>query len=279
MPLLRAVHLLAILVTVGALGPSRGLTQEPAGLAARALADSRFTWIRRDTAGVRVYFAAESYAARHRDSLVTRVPAALDHARRLLGTQAPDGALDVFFVESRDDMAQLIGVRATGFAHRAARAVFLVTNPAWRAFERHEVMHVVAWHAWGPAVANSDWLEEGLAQAADGRCDAYSNETALRGLVRRGGWVTFDELLGNFRQQPDLRAYLQAAVFVEYLLRTYGAPAIATLWRQGSQASTLLDGRPLGAIEAEWRTRVALGSLPDDPAMTRIEADGCGGGG
>ena len=279
MHLLRSIQALVSLATGGALEPSRGAAQEPAGLAASALADSRFTWIRRDTTGFRVYFAAGSYAARHQDSLVTRLPAALDHARRLLATQAPDGLQDVFFVESRDDMAQLLRGRATGFAHRAARAVFLVTNPKWRAFERHEVMHVVAWHAWGPPAANNDWLEEGLAQAADGRCDDYSNEAALRGLVRRRGWVPFDELLDKFRQQPDLRAYLQAAVFVEYLLHTYGAQALATLWRQGSHANTILDGRSLRAIEADWRTRVAVGSLPDDGALTRLESDGCGGTG
>ena len=277
MLLRRSVYLLASLATVGVLGPSPGATQEPEGLAARALVDSRFTWIRRDTTGFRVYFAADSYAARLQDSLVTRLPGALGHARRLLGTPAPLGPLDVFFVDSRDDMAQLIGGPATGFAHRAARAVFLVTNPAWRAFERHEVMHVVAWHAWGPPAANTDWLEEGLAQAADGRCDDYSNETALRGLVRRRGWVPFDDLLGSFRQQEDLRAYLQAAVFVEYLLQAYGAPALATLWRQGSQAGTQLDGRALRAIEADWRTRIAVGALPDEGALTRIEAGGCGG--
>ncbi|MFN0179598.1 MAG: hypothetical protein ACKVZ0_12440 [Gemmatimonadales bacterium] len=208
---------------------------------------------------------------------MTRLPAVLSHARRLLGTQAPDGPLDVFFVESRDDMSALIGGRATGFAHRAARAVFLVTNSTWRAFERHEVMHVVAWHAWGPPAASTDWLEEGLAQAADGRCDDYSNEAVLRGLVRRNGWVALDSVLGDFRRQPDLSAYLQAATFAEYLLRTYGAPAIATLWRHGSGADTRLGGRSLQAIEADWRSRVAVEAHPDDGALNRIEADGCGG--
>jgi hypothetical protein len=267
---------LASLATVGALGPGRSLAQEPAGLAARALADTSFTWIRRDTVGFRVHFAAGSHAARHQDSLLARLPAALENARRLLGTRAPDGMLDVFFVESRDDMAKLVGGRATGFAHRAARAVFLVNNPTWRAFERHEVMHVVAWHAWGPPAANTDWLEEGLAQAADGRCDDFSNETALRGLVRRRGWVPFDALLGDFRQQPDLRAYLQAAVFTDHLLRTYGPTALAALWRQEEHANAMLRGRSLRAIEAEWRTRVVIGPIPDEAALYRIEGDGCG---
>lgn len=274
LPRLRLV--LTVLATA-TMRPVAGVAQEPAGLAASALANQRFEWQRRDTTGFRVYFAAGTYAARHQDSLLARLPSALDHARGILGTQSPDGPLDLFFVESRDDMAELIGGRATGFAHRAARAVFLVTNPAWRAFERHEVMHVVAWHAWGPPAAGNDWLEEGLAQAADGRCDDYSNEIALRGLVRRHGWVPFDAVLRDFRQQPDLRAYLQAAAFVDYLLRTHGVQALATIWRQGSSADTVLAGRSLLAIEADWRSHVAVGAHPDDDALNRIEADGCGG--
>lgn len=273
----RLAHILPLLAALVALAPNLVRSQEPEGLAVTALASRRFTWQRRDTTGFRVHFATASYAARHQDSLVARLPAALDNARRLLGTTAPDGPVDVFFVDSRDDMAELIGGRATGFAHRAARAVFLVTNPAWRAFDRHELMHVVAWHAWGAPAANTDWLEEGLAQAADGRCDDYSNATALRGLVARGGWVALDDLLGRFREQPDLRAYLQAAVFVEHLLQTHGAPTVAALRREGGSADTMLKGRTLRSIEAEWRRRVVVGPLPDEAAIRRIEADGCGG--
>jgi hypothetical protein len=42
-------------------------------------------------------------------------------------------------------------------------------------------------------------------------------------------------------------------------------------------ADTLLGGRSLRAIEAGWRARVAVGSLPDAGALIRVEADGCGG--
>jgi hypothetical protein len=128
-------------------------------LAASALANQRFSWQRRDTTAFRVYFASDSYAARQQDSLLTILPAALDHARR----------------------------------------------------------------------------------------------------------------------QPDLRAYLQAAAFVEHLLRTHGTPALESIWRRGSGADTKLGGRALRAIEADWRSRVAVGTHPDDAALDRIEADGCGG--
>src|SRR5215217_9005576 len=67
----------------------------PAGLAAVALADSSFTWIRREAPGFRVYFLADSYAAAHQDSLLARLPPALAHARSLISAPALDGPIDL----------------------------------------------------------------------------------------------------------------------------------------------------------------------------------------
>jgi hypothetical protein len=260
------------------LTPAVCLAQEPTGLAASAIANPRFSWIARAVRGFRVYFQAGSYAAQHQDSLLTRLPFDLQHARALLQTSAPTAPIDLFFVDTREDMSALIGGQATGFAHQAARAVFLMTNPSWRAFERHEIMHVVAWQAWGAPAPNSDWLQEGLAQAADGRCGNYSNETVLRGLIQQGGWVALEDMLVNFRRQPDLRAYLQAAAFTRYLLDTFGATAIEGLWRRGATQDTLVGSRSLADVEAAWRRSVAEGDLPEAAELTSVEAVGCGVG-
>lgn len=250
--------------------------QEPTGLAASALTNPRFAWQPRSVPGFRVYFQAGSYASRHQDSLLTRLPSALRHARTLLQTSAPSAPIDVFFVETRDQMSQLIGGRATGFAHQSARAVFLMTDTSWRAFERHEVMHIVAWHAWGPPAANSDWLQEGLAQAADGRCGNSSNDAVLRGLTERRGWIPLQDMLTNFRRQPDLRAYLQAAAFTGHLLRAFGPATLADLWRRGATPDSVLGTRTLAVVEKEWRERMIGGALPDPAELARIEEIGCG---
>jgi hypothetical protein len=139
-------------------------------------------------------------------------------------------------------------------------------------------MHVVAWHAWGPPAANSAWLQEGLAQAADGQCGDHTNETVLRGLTARRGWIPVEDVLANFRDQPDLRAYLQAAAFVRYLLEAYGPAALSELWREGATPDTLLGDRSLATVEQQWRVRVAAGQLPSASQLADIEEMGCGGG-
>jgi hypothetical protein len=250
--------------------------QAPAGLAASALADSSFAWIRRNIPGFRVYFAADSYPAAHQDSLLQRLPRALSHARALIKAPELHAPIDLFFIESRAQMTSLIGGRATGFAQPSTRTVFLVTNPDWRAFERHEIMHVIAHHAWGPLAPGNDWLNEGIAQAADGLCAGYSNEDVALALTAGHGWIPLDTLLTRFRAQPDLRAYLQAAVFVDYLLERFGAAAVAKLWRLGSRPDSRIGGQTLAAIERRWREELRPGRRVTAHTIEAVESKGCG---
>jgi hypothetical protein len=248
----------------------------PTGLAASALADSSFSWIRRIIPGFRVYFAADSYPAAHQDSLLERLPRALSRAHALIDAPELHAPIDLFFIESREQMTTLVGARVTGFAQPSARTVLLVTNPAWRAFERHEIMHVIAHHAWGPPAPGNDWLQEGLAQAADGMCAGYSNADVVLGLTARHGWIPLHTLLTGFRAQPDLRAYLQAAAFVDHLLKRYGMAAVAELWRRGARPDSRIGGETLAVIERRWREALRVRREVPAHTIAAVESKGCG---
>jgi hypothetical protein len=248
----------------------------PSGLAAAAIANPNFRWIRRAAPGYRVYFLADSYPARHQDSLLRRLPEALAHARRILQVDSTPAPIDLFFIETRPQMEDLIGGRATGFAQPLAHAVFLVTNPEWRAFERHEVMHVVAVDGWGQIAPGNDWLQEGLAQFADGRCGAYANGDVALALSRRHGWIPFDDVVTRFRSLPDLRGYLQAAAFVQYLHERFGAAALQPLWSDTTSRETRIAGQPLFDVERQWRSTLRATRQVSDESLSRIEQKGCG---
>ena len=250
--------------------------QSPTGLAASALADTSFRWVHRELPGIRVHLLADSYPAHHQDSLTRRLPAALAHAQRMVNAGPLDGPLHVFFIESREQMHRLTPARATGMAQGSSRTVVLVTNPEWRAFERHELMHVVSLRAWGDPAPGNDWMVEGLAQAADGRCNAWSNGEVLRGLVRQSGWIPFNDVLERFRQQPDLRAYLQAAAFTEFLLKEHGVATVRSLWSAGSRADSRVGSETLAAAEARWRKEIERLRPPPFASLQRIADVGCG---
>jgi hypothetical protein len=250
--------------------------QPPAGLAASALARPDFTWTVDSVPGVRAYFLRGTYADIHRDSLLRRLPEAVAHARAMIGAPALPGPVDVFFVERREQLQALTGASATGFAHTSARAVFLVTNPDWRAFERHEIMHVVSVHAWGRDGMSKAWLLEGLAQAADGSCGGYTNEAIAIALASRSGWIDLPTLVHRFREQSDLRAYLQAAAFTDYLLRNAGVDSVRELWVAEADTGTRIRGRTLAEWEREWRGKLARSSAVPASTIESVESKGCG---
>jgi hypothetical protein len=255
--------------------PGAAPAQEPAGLAAAALADSAFSWAGMEAPGIRAWFQPGSYAYAHRDSLLVRLPVGLEADIDLIDAPPLPGPVDVFFLASREEMAAVTGHAVTGYAEMATRSVFLVTNPVWRAFERHEIMHVVAASAWGRPAAGTAWLQEGLAQAADGSCGGYRNAAVAAALAEKHGWIPLDTLIGRFREQSDLRAYLQAAAFVDFLIREVGSEALRPLWRQGATAESPVAGRALATWEREWRDWVGGPAIARD-RLDRIEREGCG---
>jgi hypothetical protein len=204
------------------------------------------------------------------------LPRALSRAQSLIQAPRLDAPIDLFYIESRAQMKSLTGGRATGFAEPVTRTVLLVTNRDWRPFERHEIMHVIARHAWGAPAVGNDWLDEGLAQAADGVCGGYSNADVALALAARHGWIPLNALLTKFRAQPDLRAYLQAAAFADYLLQRYGVAEVARLWRLGSRRDSPIGGETLAAVEARWQRELRARRQITPRTLSAVETKGCG---
>jgi hypothetical protein len=231
----------------------------------------------RSAPGFRIHFLAGSYPAAHQDSLIGRTVAAKMHALSLLGAEAFDQTLDVFFVETRPQMEALIGARATGFADMEGRGVFLMTNPEWRAFERHEMMHVLARQLWGSPAEPSAWIQEGLAQFTDGYCAGYRNEQVLVALAVDSGLTDLETLVTQFRRLNDLTAYLEAATFVGYIYRTAGRDGLRALWSNGEDGAVSRLPRSLRELHVEWRRSLPTrGKLPTDREVERVRQRGCG---
>jgi hypothetical protein len=249
--------------------------QEPQGLARAALDNPSFVWIDRNTSHLRLHFLADSYPAAHQDSLIQRAESARRDILEMLGVDHFDDVVDIFFIESRAHMDSLVGFPVTGFADRDGRAVFLVTNPGWRAFERHEMMHVYAHHVWGPA--SGAWVEEGLAQFADGRCGAYTVDDVFHALAAPTSYVPMDSLIVHFRQMDDLTAYLQAASFVGFLYQEHGRAAARSVWERGIDALPSATGQTLPAVTESWWRWVSARArtIPADE-LGIIRDKGCG---
>lgn len=266
----------AVLLVLGAAGCKASPDDSLQGQhVLRILEDDRFDWVTIEADDIRIHFPSGSYAETQRHLLTSR---AEDSRRevltRLSVTEYPD-LLHLFYVDGREDMEKLTGSPVTGFSYFDDHAIVVVFNDNWRAFERHELTHIVTLGSWtrpaGPAVV------EGLATWVDGRCGGYANGRIARTMLDRGQLIPLESLAGDFRRQDDLIAYLQAASIVEFLVHRRGPRVVAALWDQGLRASPELLQVAADEFKREFEGWLASTYDPVPlNAWESIRAGGCG---
>jgi len=241
----------------------------------RILGDRRYEWITIETENTRIHFPAGSYAESVRSILPERAEKARNEVLRRLSFSDYPGLLHLFYVDSRDDMANLTGSPATGYSYFNDHAAVVVFNERWRAFERHELTHTVTIGTWadpaGPAVV------EGLATYLDGACGGYENGRIARTLLDQGSLIPLKPLSGDFRRQNDLIAYLQAGTIIEFVVDSGGIETVDRLWNQGLIASPgLLEMSP-EVFQQEFEGWLSSKYAPiPDVALEAIRGGGCG---
>ena len=247
----------------------------PSMEAQRILRDERFEWVTIRSPHARIHFPAGSFAAAHRDVLPGRVEEARRDVLGRLGIADDAATLNVFYVDGRRDMKELVDSPVTGFAYYQDATVVLVFNAEWRAFERHELTHVVTHAAWpdtsGAAAA------EGLATYVDGECGGEPNGRVARAILDRGEMIPLSVLTADFRHQNDLVAYMQAAGIVEFVATERGTGALRSLWSDGLEAAPDLLGMSPSEFDArlaQWLTETYQPVSGD--TWTAIRGRGCG---
>lgn len=242
----------------------------------RILGDARYEWVSIRTPNTRIHLPAGSFAETNGDLL----PAQAEESRSVVLSRSNDpgysNTVDLFYVDSRADMEQLVGLPVTGFAYFDDRAVVLVYNAAWRPFERHEPTHIVTLETWpdpaGPAVV------EGLATYVDGLCGGYENGRVAQTFMDMGAGFPLETLTGEFRLQDDLVAYLQAASTIEFAVERLGESVIGAVWERGLPAiPELLGISSVGEFELQFENWL---SSTYDPIpleyWDEIREHGCG---
>jgi hypothetical protein len=256
-------------------GCSRAAEPDPPAEVRRILQDDRYEWVTIETEHARIHYPESSYAATHADELPGRAERARQSVLDRLSLPDYPELLHLFYVDDREDMANLTGRPVTGFSYSADAAIVVVFNEKWRPFETHELTHVVSMSTWpdpaGPAVV------EGLAALVDGSCGGQPIGRLARTLLDRGEMIPLSVLTRDFRHQDDLVAYLEAANLIEFVLDRAGPGAIPVLWTGGLAGAPEVVGLSGEAFEPAW-TEWLISSY--DPASGRawdaIEAGGCG---
>jgi len=241
----------------------------------RILSDNRYEWVTVETTNTRIHFPRGTFAEANQTAIRERAEESRNTVLRRLAKPDYSEILDLFYVDSREDMAVLTGTPVTGYAYFDDSAVVLVFNETWRAFERHELTHVVTLGTWPEPAGMA--VVEGLATYVDGECGGYPNGRVIRAIQEKEGLIPLETLAGDFRGQRDLTAYLQAAATIEFMVRKEDPEVIRLLWDQGLQFAPSLLEISTGDFERDFREWLSSAFEPiPAKAWEAISGGGCG---
>ncbi len=199
---------------------------------------------------------------------------------RTLGVK-PKHKITVFYFSSAAEKATLMGARQVHMAKPWRGEFYLNHAPFPHPVLRHELAHVVAGEFGDPIFSVSAQtllgiplrfnvgLIEGLAVAADWP-DHFNRELtphqSVKALTQLNMAPRLESLLSTgFLAVSSARSYTTSGSFVRYLLETYGADKVRTLYRSGGDFDSAF-GVPLNELAEQWRIMIANTDLPKDAA-------------
>ncbi len=242
------------------------------------LNDERFTWASMSDGDLTIYYKEGSFAQKHRmmllSSLKTSIPEVLD----ILEETGFDDPLNVFYLDSRDDMNALIGKPYSGFSHWTANSIFLVLNPEWRSFERHEFAHIVTMGTWGYPDSTSRWMIEGIPVFCDGWCQDMSIDQIAYSLLKKGQLPDLKILFTDYAGLGEIRAGFSSASFIAFVINEYGTEKIRELWHNGT-TGTIEDilGEDIPTLNGHWKDYIRdHGQDGIELDLESIRQHGCG---
>lgn len=251
--------------------------QTPDDFVQKALDDTTFTWLSSSSNGIRIFYQKDSFAEKHRMMLLRSVKTTVDEVLELLEEPAYEPLLNVFYLESRDEMKRIIGRPYSGFSNWTANGIFIVLNPEWRSFEKHEFAHVVTMGVWGPPDVTSRWMIEGIAIYCDGWCREYTVDDIVFHLLSNDQLPPLQELFDDFANLGEIRAGFYAASFIGFIRNTFGVHELRNLWFNGVGNLKELLGDDLNQIENSWKLYLKRNVRKDIQVdLDTINKLGCG---
>jgi hypothetical protein len=246
-------------------------------LVRRALEDSNIDWNSSEAQGVQIFYKPGSFAERHRAMLLRSVRVAIAEVLEFTGDPQYDRTLHVFYVDSRQEMEEIVGQPVSGYSNWTASGIFVVFNPQWRSFEKHETTHVLTMGVWGAPDPSSRWMIEGVSIYADGWCREYSIDVIAYYLLTHDRLPPLEKLFEDFAELGEIRAGVYAASVIGFIRKTYGAEALRNMWTNGSRDLTESLGSPIDQVETSWQEYLRQ-IVGDDVEidMESIEELGCG---
>ncbi len=246
------------------LGDDGSLTTVPGGSV--VYMDQRFSWRQVQVGNLELWYyhvpEAEARAG------ATRAMEQVARLERVLGTTLRAPVRGVVY--SPRDIQSALSFRSdttTTEGHFGGEAytplrMFTISGAGYRGIA-HETAHQLVADALEsrPGASIPSWLNEGLAMWVEGGAPRQSFPRLLR----------FAQMERVPSRQADVSLhYAQSHAFVDWLIRTYGEPAMGTFVLAGSrnmdQAALQAYGKTLGDLEDQWRVSIGFPTVAQELA-------------
>ena len=235
--------------------------------ARQLFANPKYTWKTHQISHGHIHFIEHSHAARTRTASAVTTEAARTAALEFL--QLTDTLpIEVFFVDTREQMRELVGNPIGGMVQSGERTALLMHSETYAAFLNHELTHLYTHYNWGPP-RHGRWISEGIAALANGDCQGHSLAALVKGLHEDKKLRTWSELRSQFDSLDEVSANLQAASIVAYVRKRGGIRAVQDLWMANDWSALERTFRaPLAEVEADW-----LASVTKHPEAARLDIE------
>lgn len=249
---------------------------EHIGLARNLLSRPGYQWQTYEFEHGHVHYLPESHADKTREQISN----AIDSVRTavLAAAEMPERAderIDVFFLDSREQMQTLLGRPMGGMVQSGEPTAVLVYNEGFAPFLLHEITHLYTHYRWG-APRNGRWISEGIAMLVSGNCQGHTIDDFVRGLHEDNRLTPWPDFVRNFDRLDELSANPQAASMVAFLRGKGGIELVRDVWTSdGWSVVERQFGAPIDQIEREWWQHVQNTGTAARLDVEQLRRQGC----
>jgi len=214
------------------------------------LSNKTYNWQKVATQHFDIYFESGFMPNNYVDSAKTIFERKYSELLKSLEIATYDSRLNLFMIDTRDKMKNIVGMETNGLANVEDNTVFSIFNDNVKTFGIHEFCHIITMNDWGKT--DQIWLSEGLAVCSDNAWWSFDLHSLADYLLIKGKLVPVKELIENFYKCQSSISYPQSGSFVKFIKEKYGLDILKNLWKNGTSVFQKSLNKSLSSIEQEW---------------------------
>lgn len=215
-----------------------------------SLSNSSYDWQKDSTIHFNYYYESKSICANYIDSTKIYMEKGFPELLEFLGVQKYKSKLNLFMVDSRKKMKEIIGMETNGIANVEDNTVYSIFNANIKTYGKHEFCHVITCNEWG--IYKEIWLSEGLAVNSDNNWWGYDLHSLANYLKVKGKLIPIEDIVENFYKYDSFITYPESGSFVKYIKEKYGLDIIKELWKVGRIGFENKLSKNISEIEKDW---------------------------